>query len=41
MDVMYGVSLRGIGEDKICWIIRKRRGFEVSSYYRTLLGVRN
>ena len=32
-DVIYGVSLRGIGEDKIRWTLTKSKGFEVSSYY--------
>ena len=32
-DVIYGVSLRGIGEDKIHWTLTKSKGFEVSSYY--------
>ena len=30
MDVMYGVLLRGIGEDKICWTPAKSKGFEVN-----------
>ena len=40
-DFIYGVSLRGIGngKDKMCWTPTKSRGFEVSSYYQTLLGV--
>ena len=38
-DFIYGVLLRCIGEDKICWTPAKSRGFEVSSYYQTLLGV--
>ena len=39
LDVIYGVLLRGIGEDRMCWILAKSRGFEVSSYYQALLGV--
>ena len=31
-DVIYGVSLRGIGEDKMCWTLAKSKGFEVSNY---------
>ena len=38
MDSIYAVSLRGVGEDKICWIPTKRRGFEVQSYYQVLTG---
>ena len=39
MNVIYGVSLRGIGEDKMCWTPIKSRGSDVSSYYQALLGV--
>ena len=38
-NVIYGVSLRGIGDDKMCWTLVKSKGFEVSSYYQALLGV--
>ena len=38
-NVIYGVSLRGIGEDKMCWTPAKSKGFEVSSYYQAFLGV--
>ena len=38
-DVIYGVLLRVIGEDKMCWTPSKSRGFEVSNYYQALLGV--
>ena len=38
-NVIYGASLRGIGEDKMCWTLAKSKGFEVSSYYWALLGV--
>ena len=41
LDVIYGVSLRGIGEDKKCWMPAKSRGFEVSSYHWALFGVCN
>ena len=37
-NVIYGVSLRGIGEDKMC-TPAKSKGFEASSYYQALLGV--
>ena len=33
MDVIYSVSLMGTGEDKLCWILAKNRGFEVSSFF--------
>ena len=38
-NVIYGVSLRGIGENKMCWTPAKSKGVEVSSYYQVLLGV--
>ena len=38
-DVIYGISFRGIGEDKMCWTPAKGKGFEVSSHYQALLGV--
>ena len=38
-DVINGVSLRDIGEDKIFRTPTKSKGFEVSSYYQALLGV--
>ena len=41
LDVIHGVSLRGIGEDKKCWMPAKSRGFEVSSYHWALFGVCN
>ena len=41
MDVIYGVLLRGIGEDKICWTPIKSRGSDVSNYYQAFLGVSN
>ena len=37
-DVIYGVSLRGIGEDKMR-TPTKSKGFEASNYYQALLGV--
>ena len=39
MDVIYGVPLRGSGENKMCWMPTKRRGFEVSNHYRVLIDV--
>ena len=38
-DVICGVSLSGIDEDKTYWTLAKSKGFEVSSYYQALLGV--
>ena len=32
-DFINGFSLRGIGEDKMCWTPTKSRGFKVSSYH--------
>ena len=38
-DVICGVLLRGIGDDKMCWTPAKSKSFEVSSHYQALLGV--
>ena len=35
---IYGSPLRGRGEDKMCWIPSKVKGFLVSDYYRILVG---
>ena len=37
MDIIYGVSLCGGGDDKMCWKPSKKRGFEVRGYYRVLI----
>ena len=37
MDIIYGVSLHGGGDDKMCWKPSKKRGFEVRGYYRVLI----
>ena len=41
MDIIYGVSVMGGGEDNMCWQPAKSRGFEVSSYYQVLASVRD
>ena len=33
MDMIYSMSMRGEGRDKICWKCAKSRGFEVRGYY--------
>ena len=38
METMYGSSIRGFGEDKMCWIPSKDKGFLVKDYYRILVG---
>ena len=38
METIYGSPIRGLGEDKICWIPSKDKGFLVSDYYRILAG---
>lgn len=35
---LYGSPIRGLGEDKMCWIPSKVKGFLVSDYYRILVG---
>ena len=36
MDRIYGMSLRGVGDDKICWKPAIGRGFAVCFYYQVL-----
>ena len=38
MVTIYGSPIRGRGEDKMCWIPSKVKGFLVSDYYRILVG---
>uniref|UniRef100_A0A7N2KQL6 Reverse transcriptase zinc-binding domain-containing protein n=1 Tax=Quercus lobata TaxID=97700 RepID=A0A7N2KQL6_QUELO len=38
MESIYGFSIRGFGEDKMCWIPSKDKGFLVKDYYRILAG---
>uniref|UniRef100_A0A7N2LF47 RanBP2-type domain-containing protein n=1 Tax=Quercus lobata TaxID=97700 RepID=A0A7N2LF47_QUELO len=38
MATIYGSHIRGRGEDKMCWIPNKVKGFLVSDYYRILSG---
>uniref|UniRef100_A0A7N2LR36 Reverse transcriptase zinc-binding domain-containing protein n=1 Tax=Quercus lobata TaxID=97700 RepID=A0A7N2LR36_QUELO len=38
METIYGSSIRGFGEDKMCWIPSKDKGFMVNDYYRILVG---
>ena len=39
MDVIYGASVKGNGEDKLCYRPNKKNGFIVSGYYWVLLGI--
>ena len=38
METIYASPLRGLGEDKMCWIPSKHKGFRVSDYYKILVG---
>ena len=38
MESIYASPLRGLGEDKMCWIPSKHKGFRVSDYYKILVG---
>ena len=38
METIYGSPIRGLGEDKMCWIPSKVKGFLVRDYYRILAG---
>ena len=36
MNTIYGSSIRGFGEDKMCWKPSRDMGFKVNDYYRIL-----
>ena len=38
MDTIYGSSVRGFGEDKMCWKLDRNKGFMVNDYYSFLVG---
>ena len=38
MDTFFGTPVRGIGEDKRCWLSNKSKGFMVSVYFHLLAG---
>ena len=38
MDTIYGSSIRGFGENKICWKPDRDKGFMVKDYYSILVG---
>ena len=38
METIYGSPIKGLGENKMCWIPSKDKGFMVSDYYRILVG---
>ena len=37
METIYGSPIRGLGEDKMCWIPSKDKGFMVGDYYKILV----
>ena len=37
MATIYGPSVRGSGEDKMCRVLDKKEGFQVSGFYHVLL----
>ena len=37
MDTIYGLVIRGIGEDKMCWKPGQKKGFKVGNYYHLLV----
>ena len=39
IETVYGSSIRGFGDDKICWLPSKDKGFMVNDYYRILVGL--
>ena len=38
MDTIYGSSVRGFGEGKMCWKTDRSKGFMVKEYYSLLAG---
>ena len=38
MDTIYGASMRGCVEDKVCWKFDREKGFMVKDYYNLLVG---
>ena len=38
MESIYVSPLRGLGEDKMCWIPNTHKGFRLSDYYKILVG---
>ena len=38
MESIYASPLRGLSEDKMCWIPNKHKGFRVRDYYKFLVG---
>ena len=36
--IIYSTSVKGIGEDKSCWLPCKNKGFMVSAYYHLIVG---
>ena len=37
MATIYGALVRGSREDKMCWVLDKKEGFQVSGFYHALL----
>ena len=38
MDTIYGASVKGFGEDKMCWKLNREKGILVKDYYSLLVG---
>ena len=38
MNTIYGYSVRGFGEDKMCWKSDREKDFMVKDYYNLLVG---
>ena len=38
MDTIYGATVKGFGEDKMCWKPDRNKGFMVNNYYCLLVG---
>ena len=38
MDTIYVASVKGYGEDRMCWKLDREKGFMVKNYYSILMG---
>ena len=38
MDTIYGATVKGFDEDKMCWKLDRNKGFMVNNYYCLLVG---
>ena len=39
MDTIYGATVKGFGENKMCWKPNRNKGFIVNNYYSLLVAL--